>query len=58
MESLLEFVFHKGDLVILLRPVIASMAGAIIGWNRFRMGKSIGVGPHALVALGSSEIQK
>ncbi len=54
METQFEFVFHKGDLVILARLVMAALAGAIIGWNRFRAGKSAGVGTHALVALGSA----
>jgi putative Mg2+ transporter-C (MgtC) family protein len=54
MESQLDFVLHKGDVVVLVRLVLAALAGAIIGWNRFRAGKSAGVGTHALVALGSA----
>src|ERR1035437_3586152 len=54
MEAQLEFMFHKGDVVVLVRLVLAALAGAIIGWNRFRAGKSAGVGTHALVALGSA----
>jgi putative Mg2+ transporter-C (MgtC) family protein len=54
MESQLELVFHKDDVVVLGRLVLAALAGAIIGWNRFRAGKSAGVGTHALVALGSA----
>jgi putative Mg2+ transporter-C (MgtC) family protein len=50
----LDLIFHKGDLVVLLRLVLAVLAGASIGWNRFRAGKSAGVGTHALVALGSA----
>lgn len=54
MGSQLDFVFRKGDFVILVRLIMAALAGAIIGWNRFRAGKSAGVGTHALVALGSA----
>jgi putative Mg2+ transporter-C (MgtC) family protein len=54
MGPQLDLVFHKGDLAILVRLVLAALAGAIIGWNRFRAGKSAGVGTHALVALGSA----
>ena len=54
MEAQLEFMFHKGDVVVLVRLVLAALAGAIIGWNRFRAGKSAGVGTHALVSLGSA----
>jgi len=54
MGSQLDVVFHPGDPAILLRLVIAVLAGAVIGWNRFRAGKPAGVGTHALVALGSA----
>jgi putative Mg2+ transporter-C (MgtC) family protein len=54
MGPQLDLVFQKGDLAILVRLVLAALAGAIIGWNRFRAGKSAGVGTHALVALGSA----
>ena len=54
MGSQLDFVFHKGDLIILLRLVMAALAGGIVGWNRFRAGKAAGVGTHALVAFGSA----
>jgi putative Mg2+ transporter-C (MgtC) family protein len=54
MEAQLGFVYHRGDLVILVRLLLAALAGASIGWNRFRAGKSAGVGTHALVALGSA----
>jgi len=46
--------FHEGELAIYLRLVIAALAGAAVGWNRFRAGKSAGVGTHSLVALGSA----
>jgi putative Mg2+ transporter-C (MgtC) family protein len=54
MDSQLSFVFHQGDGIVLVRLVLAALAGAVIGWNRFRAGKSAGVGTHALVALGSA----
>jgi uncharacterized membrane protein YhiD involved in acid resistance len=37
--------------VLLLRLLFAVLAGAAIGWNRFRAGKPAGAGTHALVAL-------
>ena len=54
MGSVLDIAFHQGDLIVLLRLLIATLAGAAIGWNRFRAGKPAGVGTHALVALGSA----
>ena len=54
MGSVLDIAFHQGDLIVLLRLLIAALAGAVIGWNRFRAGKPAGVGTHALVALGSA----
>src|SRR5664279_5037963 len=54
MEFQLDFAFHKGDVVVLMRLILATLAGATIGWSRFRAGKSAGVGTHALVALGSA----
>jgi putative Mg2+ transporter-C (MgtC) family protein len=41
------------ELVLLLRLVLAMLAGAAVGWNRYRAGKPAGVGTHALVALGA-----
>lgn len=40
--------------IVLLRLVLATLAGGAIGWNRHRAGKPAGVGTHALVALGSA----
>ena len=54
MRSVLDLAFHQGDLTVILRLLIATLAGAAIGWNRFRAGKPAGVGTHALVALGSA----
>jgi putative Mg2+ transporter-C (MgtC) family protein len=54
MGSVIDIAFHQGDLIVLLRLLIAALAGAVIGWNRFRAGKPAGVGTHALVALGSA----
>jgi putative Mg2+ transporter-C (MgtC) family protein len=50
----LDLSIHPGDLPILGRLGIAALAGALIGWNRYRAGKPAGVGTHALVALGSA----
>ncbi len=44
----------RADLVMLLRLLLASLAGAAVGWNRHRAGKPAGVGTHAVVALGAS----
>ena len=52
MGSVIDIAFHQGDLIVLLRLLIAALTGAVIGWNRFRAGKPAGVGTHALVALG------
>jgi putative Mg2+ transporter-C (MgtC) family protein len=38
---------------VLLRLLCATLAGALIGWNRYRAGKPAGIGTHALVALGA-----
>ena len=45
---------HAGELAIFVRLLIAVLAGAAVGWNRFRAGKPAGVGTHSLVALGSA----
>jgi putative Mg2+ transporter-C (MgtC) family protein len=39
---------------MLLRLVLAALAGGAVGWNRHRAGKPAGVGTHALVALGAA----
>ncbi len=54
MGSGLDLASHAGESVLLLRLVFAALAGAAIGWNRFRTGKPAGVGTHALVALGAA----
>jgi putative Mg2+ transporter-C (MgtC) family protein len=38
----------------LLRLLVATMAGAIIGWQRERIGKPAGLRTHMLVALGAA----
>lgn len=40
--------------IVLGRLLLATFAGAAIGWNRYRAGKPAGIGTHALVALGSA----
>jgi putative Mg2+ transporter-C (MgtC) family protein len=50
----LDLTSRGGDLVLLLRLCLAALAGAAIGWNRFRAGKPAGVGTYALVALGAA----
>jgi len=40
--------------IILCRLILATLAGAAIGWNRHRAGKPAGIGTHALVALGAA----
>ena len=54
MGYIFDIALHKDDLIVLVRLLIAALAGAVIGWNRFRAGKPAGVGTHALVALGSA----
>ena len=39
---------------LIVRLVCATLAGAVIGWNRHRAGKPAGIGTHALVALGAA----
>jgi putative Mg2+ transporter-C (MgtC) family protein len=41
---------------VLLRLVLAVMAGSVIGWNRQRAGKPAGLRTHMLVSLGSALI--
>jgi putative Mg2+ transporter-C (MgtC) family protein len=48
------FAFRGPELVLLLRLLLAALAGAAIGWNRFRVGKPAGIGTHALVAIGAA----
>ncbi len=48
-----ETVFSPSDPAVLLRLLVASCVGGLIGFNRFRAGKPAGVGTHALVALGA-----
>jgi putative Mg2+ transporter-C (MgtC) family protein len=38
---------------VLARLLCATLAGGLIGWNRYRAGKPAGIGTHALVALGA-----
>lgn len=54
MGSGLDFTLHAGEPTIILRLLIAALAGAAVGWNRFRAGKPAGVGTHSLVALGAA----
>ncbi len=54
MEDALRFLPSGAELQLLLRVAFATLAGAVIGWNRHRKGKPAGIGTHALVALGSS----
>lgn len=49
-----DFASKAGEAVLLLRLLFAALAGAAIGWNRFRAGKPAGIGTHALVALGAA----
>jgi putative Mg2+ transporter-C (MgtC) family protein len=44
----------RAEFVMLLRLVLAALAGAAVGWNRYRAGKPAGVGTHAVVALGAA----
>jgi putative Mg2+ transporter-C (MgtC) family protein len=39
---------------MLARMIVATLAGAAIGWNRHLAGKPAGAGTHALVALGAA----
>jgi uncharacterized membrane protein YhiD involved in acid resistance len=52
VSSGFDLASRAGEPVLLLRLLFAALAGAAIGWNRFRAGKPAGVGTHALVALG------
>ncbi len=54
MGSGLDFTLRAGELALFLRLLIATAAGAAVGWNRFRAGKPAGIGTHSLVALGSA----
>ena len=49
-----DLAFHGGEPLLLFRLFLATLVGAMIGWNRFRAGKPAGVGTHALVALGAA----
>jgi len=50
----LTFTLGRGEASILVRLLIAGLAGSAIGWNRFRAGKPAGIGTHAFVALGAA----
>lgn len=54
MPSGFDQVVRGGELVLFVRLLLAAVVGAAIGWNRFRVGKSAGVGTHALVAVGAA----
>jgi putative Mg2+ transporter-C (MgtC) family protein len=53
MEAIIFMPPGHGEWLMLLRLVLAMLAGAAIGWNRHRAGKPAGIGTHALVALGA-----
>jgi len=54
VDNVLRLLPSAAELEILVRVVIATLAGAAIGWNRYRAGKPAGIGTHALVALGAA----
>ena len=39
---------------MLLRPIVATALGGVVGYERERVGKPAGVRPHGMVALGSA----
>jgi putative Mg2+ transporter-C (MgtC) family protein len=53
-----EPVFIIGDTDqitrVVLRLVAAALLGAVLGWNRERLGKAAGLRTHVLVALGAA----
>jgi putative Mg2+ transporter-C (MgtC) family protein len=55
VEELTAGLADPTELVrILIRVVAATILGAIIGWERERMGKPAGLRTHMLVSLGSA----
>lgn len=54
MIPILESSFHRVEVQVFLRLLIAALIGGAVGWNRFRAGKPAGTGTHALVALGAA----
>lgn len=54
MNDLLRLLPSTAEVEVLIRLVLATLAGAAIGWNRHRAGKPAGMGTHALVALGAA----
>ena len=54
MESSVFTLPTRMEWIVLCRLVVATLAGAAIGWNRHRAGKPAGIGTHALVALGAA----
>ena len=54
MDDVLRLVPSRAEIEVLVRVVFATLAGAVIGWNRHRAGKPAGMGTHALVALGAA----
>jgi putative Mg2+ transporter-C (MgtC) family protein len=54
MCSALDFTLQAGEPALFLRLLIATCAGGMVGWNRYRAGKPAGTGTHALVALGAA----
>lgn len=50
----LSFNLSRGEASVLVRLLVAVLAGSAIGWNRFRAGKPAGIGTHAFVALGAA----
>ncbi|HUM01412.1 MAG TPA: MgtC/SapB family protein [Thermoanaerobaculia bacterium] len=54
MENVFRLLPSAAEWEVLVRVVIATLAGAAVGWNRHRAGKPAGMGTHALVALGAA----
>jgi len=54
LNSGLSLLPQPRETAMLLRLLLAALAGAAVGWNRHRAGKPAGMGTHALVALGAA----
>ena len=52
--EILEFLKSNSEVAVVLKLVVATLCGSLIGWERFVKGHTAGIKTFALVSLGSA----